>query len=177
MLGQLITVIHVFICCFLILIVLLQQGRGADAGATFGGGGQTFFGASGADTLLTKVTTFTAILFMCTSIMLASNIRSVSVNEGELMQMLETKPASVSVTESANEAAQTGASEEAAQNEPNSLENGQSEDSGVVAQPTGAQPIAEAQTTSEEAATAIPAEEVVPTEAKQNEASVAEVAP
>lgn len=95
MLGQFITVIHVFICCFLILIVLLQQGRGADAGATFGGGGQTFFGASGADTLLTKVTTFTAIAFMCTSILLASNIRSGSKADGELLQMLETKPMAV----------------------------------------------------------------------------------
>lgn len=95
MLGQFITVIHVFICCFLILIVLLQQGRGADAGATFGGGGQTFFGASGADTLLTKVTTITAIAFMCTSILLASNIRSGTQGDGELLQMLETKPTAV----------------------------------------------------------------------------------
>lgn len=68
---SLITIAHISICVILIGIVLLQQGKGADMGATFGGGSQTVFGASGADTLLTKVTTTLAFSFMLTSIVLA----------------------------------------------------------------------------------------------------------
>ena len=99
MLGQLVTVIHIFISCFLILIVLLQQGKGADAGATFGGGGQTFFGASGADNLLTKVTTITAIAFMCTSILLATSIKQSITDQGELMRQLDVKTAPATAPE------------------------------------------------------------------------------
>src|SRR5215475_4567721 len=65
------TVLHLCICVLLVLIVLLQQGKGADAGATFGGGSNTVFGAGGADTVLTKVTTVLAFLFMATSFTLA----------------------------------------------------------------------------------------------------------
>lgn len=71
----LVTVTHIFICFLLIGIVLLQQGKGADVGATFGGGSNTLFGASGADTLLTKVTTTLAVLFMVTSVILASDTK------------------------------------------------------------------------------------------------------
>ena len=71
MLFNIVSVIHLLISVFLILVILLQQGKGADMGATFGGGGNTLFGASGADTLLIKVTTITAILFMGTSLYLA----------------------------------------------------------------------------------------------------------
>jgi len=49
---------------------LLQQGKGADAGATFGGSSNTVFGASGASTVLTKVTTGTAIAFILTALFL-----------------------------------------------------------------------------------------------------------
>jgi preprotein translocase subunit SecG len=76
------TVLHVGICVILIGIVLLQQGKGADAGATFGGGGNTMFGASGADNLLTKVTTIIAICFMATSVFLAYNARPGSITDG-----------------------------------------------------------------------------------------------
>ena len=68
----LITIVHVIACVFLILVVLLQQGKGADMGAVFGGGGgSTLFGASGAGNLLTKLTTGTAIVFFLTSLTLA----------------------------------------------------------------------------------------------------------
>jgi preprotein translocase subunit SecG len=51
-------VIYIFVCFFLILVVLLQQGKGADIAGAFGGGGsQTAFGARGATTLLHKLTT------------------------------------------------------------------------------------------------------------------------
>ena len=63
-------VIHVFACLFLIVVVLLQTGKGADMGAVFGGGSQTLFGSSGAGNFLTKLTTGTAIAFMATSLIL-----------------------------------------------------------------------------------------------------------
>lgn len=58
-------VLYVFICFFLILVVLLQQGKGADIAGAFGGGGtQTAFGARGATTLLHKLTTAAFIGFI-----------------------------------------------------------------------------------------------------------------
>ena len=64
--------IHVIVCIALILIVLLQTGKGADMGAVFGGGSsQTLFGSGGASTFLTKMTTGAAVVFMLTSLSLA----------------------------------------------------------------------------------------------------------
>jgi preprotein translocase subunit SecG len=65
-----ITIIHVSACFFLIAVVLLQTGKGADIGAVFGGSSQTIFGSSGAGNLLTRLTTWTAAVFMLTSIFL-----------------------------------------------------------------------------------------------------------
>ncbi|QQG64610.1 preprotein translocase subunit SecG [Desulfobulbus oligotrophicus] len=67
----LIIVAHVIVCFFLIGIVLLQHGKGADVGATFGGSGQSLFGAEGPLPLLNKITTLAAIVFMATSVALA----------------------------------------------------------------------------------------------------------
>ena len=65
-------IIHVIVCVALIMIVLLQTGKGADIGAAFGGGGSnTLFGTSGASTFLSKATTVAAIVFMITSLTLA----------------------------------------------------------------------------------------------------------
>lgn len=64
-------VAHVIVCFFLICIVLLQHGKGADIGATFGGSNQSLFGTEGPVPLLNKITTFAAIIFMGTSITLA----------------------------------------------------------------------------------------------------------
>ncbi len=65
-------IIHVVICFLLIMIVLLQTGRGADIGAAFGGGSsQTLFGSAGPGGFLTRITTGVAIIFMITSISLA----------------------------------------------------------------------------------------------------------
>jgi preprotein translocase subunit SecG len=63
----LILVIHVITCVFLILFVLLQAGKGAEVGATFGGISQTYFGSKGGS-ILTKITTVLAVMFMITSI-------------------------------------------------------------------------------------------------------------
>src|SRR5258708_37416811 len=72
MLVTLITIIHVFVCLFLITVVLLQSGKSGDIAAAFGGSGsQTAFGPRGAATILTKATTWCAIIFMVTSITLS----------------------------------------------------------------------------------------------------------
>lgn len=71
MLTTFILVIHVMVCLFMIFIVLIQSGKGAELGAAFGGSGQTLFGARGAATVLGKLTTGAAIVFMLTSLMLA----------------------------------------------------------------------------------------------------------
>lgn len=65
-------IVHIIVCVALIMIVLLQTGKGADMGAAFGGGGsQTLFGSTGASTFLSKATTVAAIVFMLTSLALA----------------------------------------------------------------------------------------------------------
>jgi preprotein translocase subunit SecG len=66
----LITVIHVIVSIGLILVVLLQTGKGAEIGAVFGGSSSTIFGSSGAGNFLTRLTTGMAIVFMITSLML-----------------------------------------------------------------------------------------------------------
>lgn len=72
MLAILLTLLHVAVCMFLILVVLLQTGKSADLAGAFGGGGsQTALGSRGAATLLTKLTTTAAVLFMVTSLSLA----------------------------------------------------------------------------------------------------------
>jgi preprotein translocase subunit SecG len=65
-----ITIVHVLACIFLVLVVLLQTGKGADMGAVFGGSSSTVFGSSGAGTFLSRLTTATAIVFMLTSLSL-----------------------------------------------------------------------------------------------------------
>ncbi|TBW48417.1 preprotein translocase subunit SecG [Marinobacter halodurans] len=68
----LVVVAHVVIAVALVGLVLIQQGKGADAGAAFGGGAsQTVFGSQGSGSFLTRVTTFLAILFFVTSFTLA----------------------------------------------------------------------------------------------------------
>ncbi len=70
--GIFLTIIHIVVSIALIMIVLLQTGKGADMGAAFGGGSsQTLFGSSGASTFLSKATTIVAIVFMLTSLGLA----------------------------------------------------------------------------------------------------------
>ena len=66
------TVVHVIVCFFIILVVLLQSGKSGDISAAFGGqGSQTAFGPRGAATALSKATTWSAVLFMLTSITLS----------------------------------------------------------------------------------------------------------
>jgi len=72
-------VFHYFICAFLILLILLQAGKGADIGAAFGGASQTVFGGRGPATFLSKLTTAAAILFLMTSISLAQMSKKATV--------------------------------------------------------------------------------------------------
>jgi preprotein translocase subunit SecG len=70
----LITIIHVLACFILILVVLLQAGKGANMGAAFGGSSQTVFGSSGAGTFLGKMTAAIAVIFMLTSLVLTYTV-------------------------------------------------------------------------------------------------------
>src|SRR5262250_1869518 len=65
-------IVHVIVCLFLIIVVLLQSGKAADLAGAFGGmGSQTAFGPRGSATLLSKATTISAVLFMITSMSLS----------------------------------------------------------------------------------------------------------
>jgi preprotein translocase subunit SecG len=87
--SLLLIVIHVIVCIALIMIVLLQTGKGADMGAAFGGGAsQTLFGSTGASTFLSKATTAAAIIFMITSLTLA--YMSSNKTGSSIMQNVET---------------------------------------------------------------------------------------
>jgi preprotein translocase subunit SecG len=64
--------VHILVCFFLIVVVLLQSGKSGDIAAAFGGmGSQTAFGPRGAATALSKATTWSAVLFMVTSVTLS----------------------------------------------------------------------------------------------------------
>jgi preprotein translocase subunit SecG len=85
------TIVHILVSLFLIGIVLLQHGKGADVGATFGGSSQALMGTEGAVPLLNKITTFAAIVFMGTSITLA--YMSAHSSTGTVMSSVKTEQA------------------------------------------------------------------------------------
>ena len=94
MFNTLMHILYVPICIFLILVVLLQTGKRADLAGAFGGGGsQTAFGARGAATFLTKLTTVAAVLFM----LIALTLSIVASKEGGSSgSVLDSVPASTS---------------------------------------------------------------------------------
>jgi len=99
----LLIVIHVIVCLFLIVIVLLQHGKGADIGATFGGSSQSLFGTEGPLPLLNKITTGAAIVFMLTSVSLA--YYSSSSSTGSVMNELKKQKVKVEKPVESNETA------------------------------------------------------------------------
>ena len=90
-----VVVVHVLVCLFLIVVVLLQQGRSADLAGAFGGqGSQTAFGPRAAANVLTRLTTWSAIIFMITSISLTVlYVRSVG-SGGSVLSGTKTAPVS-----------------------------------------------------------------------------------
>ncbi len=90
----LITIVHVVVCILLILVVLLQAGKGASMGAVFGGSSQTIFGSSGPGTFLGKMTTAVAIIFMLTSFSLSytASRKGSSLMEGARPAQQQTAP-------------------------------------------------------------------------------------
>lgn len=91
----LLVILHVIVCLFLVGVVLLQQGKSADLAGAFGGqGSQTAFGPRGAANLLTRLTTWSAIIFMVTSIALTIALSHSSVSKSVLSgtQSTQTTP-------------------------------------------------------------------------------------
>ena len=94
-----VTTIHILVCLFIIIVVLLQSGKSGDISAAFGGqGSQTAFGPRGAASALSKATTWSAVAFMVTSITLAvyaskRTTGSTSVLQGITSQPVKTQPA------------------------------------------------------------------------------------
>jgi preprotein translocase subunit SecG len=95
-----IVILHVLVCFALILIVLLQAGKGAEMGAAFGGASQTIFGSSGAMGFLSKLTTAVAVVFMITSLILtfSSTKRASSVIKERPVQSVPAESPKVPVT-------------------------------------------------------------------------------
>ena len=99
--------IHLVVCVALILIVLLQRGKGSDMGAAFGGSSQAVFGSTGATSFLHKITVASAIVFMVTSLFLAflfGQGRSSSI-------MKDVSPSQAPVTQQTQDSAPTGSQE------------------------------------------------------------------
>ncbi|MBK5256284.1 MAG: preprotein translocase subunit SecG [Vicinamibacteria bacterium] len=94
-LYYIVLILHLIACFFLIAVVLLQQGKGQDLASAFGGGGtQAAFGPRGSVTLLSRVTTGLAVVFMITSI-------SLSILKQKESSLLDTIPAAASPTPAA----------------------------------------------------------------------------
>ena len=89
----LITAIHIIVCAFLIIVVLLQSGQSGDIAAAFGGmGSQTAFGTRTAATVLTKATTWAAVIFMITSITLSVFAARRSHSTGSVLEGTRSAP-------------------------------------------------------------------------------------
>ena len=101
----LLTVVHIVVCLFLVVIVLLQHGKGASMGASFGGSSQTVFGTEGPLPLLNKITTGAAVVFMLTSVSLAYFSTRASDNSvmKELAPARQSAPAAIPLPSPRNE--------------------------------------------------------------------------
>jgi len=99
---SLIVIAHIIIAVAIIALVLLQQGKGADAGASFGGGAsQTVFGSAGSGNFLTRSTSFLAVLFFATSFSLAyfAKEKAIGLVDEGLPELQEVAPAPVQDSE------------------------------------------------------------------------------
>jgi len=92
--AQILLVVQILICVALVVLVLLQQGRGADAGASFGGGSSgSLFGSRGPASFLSKMTAGLAVLFFANSLGLAY-ISSQSIERRSVVERVQSQPAS-----------------------------------------------------------------------------------
>jgi preprotein translocase subunit SecG len=101
MFFYLVTTVHILVCFFIIIVVLLQSGKSGDISAAFGGqGSQTAFGPRGAASALSRATTWSAVAFMITSITLSIYAQKrggpTSVLQGLKSQPVKTQPATPS---------------------------------------------------------------------------------
>lgn len=100
--AALLTIIHILVCIALVIVVLLQTGKGAEIGATFGGGSNTLFGSRGAGNFMTKATAVAGAVFMLTSLalaMMSSDLSGGSV-VGDVPAAQEAAPAPAPAPES-----------------------------------------------------------------------------
>jgi len=96
MLTVILTVIHVLVCLFMVIVVLLQSGKAADLAGAFGGmGSQTTFGPRGTATALSKATTVAAVVFMITSMSLAILATRSRGASSSILDTTHAKPLSV----------------------------------------------------------------------------------
>lgn len=143
-------VVHVLAALGLVVLILMQQGQGASAGASFGAGAsQTVFGGQGSGNFLTRTTAVLATVFFVTSLALAWQARQGTQGQDDLLPALETKPAQ---EESAPEGG--GGSGSAPSDVPAAPESGQSSqrvpDSSDVPRPADQSAPAEESTGSKE---------------------------
>lgn len=112
----LIVTVHFFLCFVLVGLVLVQQGKGADMGATFGSGGSnSLFGAAGAAPTIVKLTAGVCILFMVTSVLLirnyaeyAESVRPIDTLEGSVFTPeTGTAPATMNTDSTATDSSAT----------------------------------------------------------------------
>ena len=89
--------IHVFVCLFLVFVILLQPGK-SDAGIGFGSSSQSIFGSKGASNFLTKTTSICAVLFLATSFFLTRE-RSKDYGASVISETEESSPASPAATD------------------------------------------------------------------------------
>ena len=106
----LVVVLHVLIAVALVTLVLLQQGKGANAGAAFGGGAsQTVFGSEGSSSFLTRATTLLAIVFFVTSFSLAVFAKQRAEVAGEAgISVVQESPAESDAGQAEGESATEG---------------------------------------------------------------------
>jgi len=89
----LVTAVHILVCFFIIIVVLLQSGKSGDISAAFGGqGSQTAFGPRGAASALSKATTWSAVAFMITSITLSVYASKRTGAPGSVLQGVKSQP-------------------------------------------------------------------------------------
>jgi len=110
----LVVVVHVVIAVALVSLVLIQQGKGADAGAAFGGGAsQTVFGSQGSGSFLTKMTTLLAVVFFVTSFSLAIFAKQRAEVAGEAgIPVVQESPEASTPSDSAAEPESAGSENE-----------------------------------------------------------------